>query len=183
MSLECHTCGESVRGMEGRGCITYSVGSHFTRKGKFCPGGTMTYARTNPKTNELEYLEKPVWKKGEETEATSWFSGLMAILKDASKKEKEVMCASALQERTTITGIEIQLDICPEACREFGFELGDRIEDNFGREGVVVGVAPVPGTLPDYCCHAEKSALWVAMDEWEGRVGFFPNPSLDLRKI
>ncbi|MFH0952680.1 MAG: hypothetical protein V1838_05920 [Patescibacteria group bacterium] len=94
------------------------------------------------------------------------------------------MSAETMEAYTTIAGTEIQVDVSPEACQEFGFEPGDRVNvPRIQNDGTVIGVAPVPDKLPDHCKEAEVKALWIAMDDNDGKVCFFPSPQTNLRKI
>jgi hypothetical protein len=86
----------------------------------------------------------------------------------------------SILEVTAINGQSLEVDISDEACEKFGFRHGEKISDQSGRFGVVVGVAPIP--MPSRCTEAGTGVLWISIDGSEGRVCFFPDPTQNLRK-
>jgi hypothetical protein len=67
---------------------------------------------------------------------------------------------------TSRAGISFEVDISDEACSKFGFKHGDRIIDNNGDEGTVVGVA-------DKTDNSNKKTLWYALDCDNGKVSYW----------
>jgi len=86
-----------------------------------------------------------------------------------------------IKKVTAINGQTFDVDTSSEVCNEFGFNPEDKIIDPFGNRGIVVGVAPMPESSG--CIEQGKTILWVALDKFDGKVCFFPNPTHDLQKI
>jgi hypothetical protein len=86
-----------------------------------------------------------------------------------------------LQEVTAFNGTVLKVDPSKEACAQFGFEPGDRVEDPYRRSATVVGVAPL--SARSGCKAKGTNVLYISVDAFGGKVCFFPNPALDLRKL
>lgn len=83
-----------------------------------------------------------------------------------------------------INNVSFEVDISVGACIKFGFSHGDRVEVIVdGRQGTVVGVAPLPGGQPAGCLKAGTDTLWIRMDGSGGKVCFFPDPLVNLKKV
>jgi len=85
---------------------------------------------------------------------------------------------------TSVSGVVFKVDTTAEACRKFGFLHGDNIfVIALGIKGVVIGVAPLPGNVAAGCVDKNTDVLWVTLEGEEGIVKFFPDPSVDFKKM
>ncbi|MFC1687375.1 hypothetical protein ACFL0L_02255 [Patescibacteria group bacterium] len=87
---------------------------------------------------------------------------------------------------TSVTDLQFEVDTSDKECNLFGFCCEDevRVPGLNNTTGVVVGVAPIPGDISSGCTGAGDKVLWIRMDDnTDGKVCFFPNPSIDLEKI
>jgi len=190
----CGACGTTIHTRGGGQTIMCSLGPHFDKQGtgEWCPGGTWTYATTNPDTKEVEWLRVPKWEPDtwdsldsepelpEEATAVSgnqpipWrFRFIGWILKILGKERV-----------TAVDGTVFWVNTSKKVCGEFGFQPGDSIRvPALGVEGVVVGIAPVPEGRSISCGDGSSPKVWVCLDGNDNRVCFFPNPAINLEKV
>ncbi len=86
-----------------------------------------------------------------------------------------------MKQVTAINGHIFDIDTSEEKCKKFGFLSGENIIDPYDRKGTVVGVAPIPE--PGACVAKDEDVLWISLDGFDGKVLFFPNPALALRRV
>lgn len=89
--------------------------------------------------------------------------------------------ASMLQEVTAYDGTILQVDTSSEACEKFGFTPGQRVLDPYDRSAAVVGVAPLSKDAG--CMKKGSNVLFISVDEFGGKVCFYPDHANNLRKL